>query len=180
MAEFTLERLTIRYSAFEDRIAIAGVSPDGQAVTLWLTQRFCALLMPKLLDWIEQQGSQSSSEPRTQTAILPRAEAESLAFKQVSAQLQKTAASPVQVPAGSQQCLVKTVDVKQRADIIQLAFPLAEGDCAIVPLKSVALSQCLAVFYARYREAAWPMTLWPDWFGQSQQQPSKALNAEMH
>jgi len=180
MAEFALERLTIRYSAFEDRIAIAGISPEGQGVTLWLTQRFCGLLLPKLLGWIEQIDRVEPVRQRPQVAVSTNVEAEKLAFKQVSAQLQKVAASPVQVPAGSQQCLVQTVDVKQRAQIIQLGFPLAGGDVAIIPLKAVALSQCLAVFYARYREAAWPMTLWPDWFSQSQQQPAKALNAEVH
>lgn len=184
--EYLLRRITIAYSALEDRLSLVAALNDDETVTLWLTQRFCAQLLPKLLEWVERQAGNSiaARAPAPKGTAPPphsdSAKAESLAFQQVSAQLQQKRGAAVVAKEGSCQILVTTVDVKFEAGCLRLIFPLDDTRKAIIPFSAKALSQFLGVIFTRYGEASWPVNGWPPWFKQAQLQPSNAYKAELH
>lgn len=184
--EFVLERITITYSAFEDRLSLVAALSDEETVTLWLTQRFCAQLFPKLLEWVERQAGHSTavgaptSKGAAQQAQSDNVKAEKLAFHQVSAQLQQKRGAAVEAKAGGCKVLVTTVDVKFEAGCLRLIFPLSDTRKAVIPFSTKGLAQFLGVIFMRYGEAGWPVNHWPPWFKQAQLQPANAYKAELH
>jgi hypothetical protein len=184
--EYLLERITIAYSAFEDRLSLVAALNDDETVKLWLTQRFCAQLFPKLLEWVERQAGHTiaTAAPASKGAApqpqSDKVKAESLAFHQVSAQLQQKRGATVEAKEGSCEMLVTTVDVKFEAGCLRLIFPLDDTRKAIIPFSTKGLAQFLGVIFMRYGEARWPVNVWPPWFKRAQLQPSNAYKAELH
>lgn len=52
-----LKRITLEYSAHEDRMRLTGARASGEREAIWLTRRLLERLIPVLVDWIEQEGS---------------------------------------------------------------------------------------------------------------------------
>jgi hypothetical protein len=184
--EILLERITIAYSAFEDRLSLVAAIDDDETVTLWLTQRFCAQLLPKLLEWVEKQaGDAIPKGVKASVSTAPQVhrdnlKTENLAFHQVSAQLQQQRGAPVEAKDGSIQELVTTVDVKFEPGRLRLIFPLSDKRKVQIPFSAIGLAQFLGVIFTRYGEAGWPVNTWPAWFKQAQERPSNAVKAELH
>eukprot|EP01036_Dinobryon_divergens_P055429 gene55429-74016_t len=46
-----LQRITTEYIEAEDRVRLSGVSPSGEALSLWVTQRLLSRLLKVILNW---------------------------------------------------------------------------------------------------------------------------------
>lgn len=108
-----LSRVTLSYDVREDRLRLAGETPNGDIVALWLTHRLLIRLLPHLL-WLLEAHSDSgavaaerspqASEPKSTADVLP------------------TADTPVVPEAGSAQFLVLAVDFTEEQGHVVLTF----------------------------------------------------------
>ena len=150
-----LHRLTTEYIKIEDRIRIAGETPSGEALVLWLTNRLLSRLLPHLLGWLERQtGNNSRSE------ILQ-------SFAQQAAMAEFKPQSAVQSQPQSQVCLVHAVDVTISEHNIKLTFKPAIAPTSSEPIilifQALPLRQWLNILLEQWRKAEWPIAIWPEW-----------------
>jgi len=172
MAIVTLERLTLTYSALEDRLQLGASSNQGETLQFWLTQRFCTILAPKLFEWLEKSKHAQGTEEVPCEEILM--------FQQASAQLQQAPTAAIEIIADCPTKLVSTVDIKQEAEHLMLIFPVSENRKAVVAFTATNLSQWLAIIYMRFQEANWPLACWPVWFKNSQHKPVERQQLDLH
>ena len=165
-----LERVTTRYSVAQDRICLAGELPGGSPVVLWLTQRLLRRLLPPLLAWLQEQGGAAY------TVMGSALYADALqGFAQQAARAQLQPQAPVQVPEGSLSCLVEGVDMGRSPEAVRLVFRDAQGVVAAMVLQPQPLRQWLSILFDAWRQAEWPLEVWPDWLRESV--PAKAVSA---
>lgn len=144
----SLQRLTTRYQADEDRLCLTGELPTGHTVPLWLTQRLCLRLLPCLLDWLNAQ----SRELR-----------QALAWQGVAQQAATAALTPSPpVLSDATPALVNAVDVTW-GEAVTLRFRHGETLHATVSLDAEALRQWLGIMHMQWQQAGWPSDLWPAW-----------------
>ena len=176
---YRLERLTLTYSVEEDRLCLAALEQGGQQLVFWLTQRFCRVLIPKLLQWLQAQDA--CQEEINQEGV--RSEAQLLAARQARAEFVQPTVEPVQVEMSGVECrevLLSSVDVGSQEGVLTLLFPVKELEKALVAFNAEQLSQWLAIVHRRSVEASWPLDIWPSWFLLARQQPAKALSTGVH
>lgn len=163
-----LERITTRYSAEQDRIRLAGELPGGEPVVLWLTQRLLRRLLPSLLAWLEEQGGTPNVDAETGAGTARALYSEALqGFAQQAARAQLEPQAPVRVPEGSPACLVQSVDVGRQPGGLYLAFRDTQRAVAAMALQPQPLRQWLNILYDAWRQAGWPLEVWPDWLHES-------------
>jgi len=175
----TLHRITTRYVALEDRIALSGEDAAGEKIILWLTQRLTSLIVAHLCERLESSkgaGEREGDPTGTQELIHE--------FAQQAARGNMTAQPPVAATSDTASALVRDVDItvfEQGERQIRLVFkdadqtPLAELTLATAPLR-----QWLNVVYDAYRAADWPLAIWPDWIREAvpvvAEQPMRPLH----
>lgn len=152
-----LQRITTEYVDAEDRIRLAGeVGGSADAQVLWLTQRLMQRLLPHLLGWLEQQVSAAPVSADQHQALQ--------GFVQQAAKAELQPQAPVQASERSKQWLVTAVDIASSAQRITLTFKGLEPDAQVrLTLADQPLRQWLAIVHERYRQAGWPLDLWPQW-----------------
>jgi hypothetical protein len=158
-----LKRITTEYSAPEDRIRLSGEAADGKTVVFWLTRRLLDRLLPSLIDSLEREVSgRGGSMPTYHLDAVH-------GFAQQAARAQMPRQSRVQVPRTSRQCVVRTAVIAQARDGIVLTLRGEDPDSeARVTLGAQPLRQWLNILHDRYRQATWPLDVWPDWMAAPQ------------
>ena len=147
-----LKRLTTQFVETEDRIRLAGEIDDAQTVALWLTQRLINRLIPHALAWLATQ-----TVTQTRPDVLQ-------GFAQQAAVASLTPQAPVVTPMDYEAWLVMSIDLKKTPEVLQLTFKgRTEAQIARLTLENTALRQWLGIVCGQYRNAQWPMDLWPDW-----------------
>lgn len=152
-----LEKMTLTYAAAEDRMRLAGIAKDGNAITLWLTQRLCDQMV------------------RTLTGCLEKlAEARGALAKDAVLSLQQTAARqnlpslpalpPVTAGPEATQALVRAIEVRQNGKRFVLAFKFGKAARAEIAFGGPGVYHWLWVLNGRYLKAGWALQSWPDWF----------------
>jgi hypothetical protein len=155
----TLQRITTDYSEAEDRIRLTGELPNGDTVTLWLTQRLLNRLIAHLCQWLEQGNVHQH---------LPHADLLQ-AFAQQAAQAALTPEAPVR-SAQQQGELVHSVDISHTSEVLQMTFKGESGNpLAHMSLQALPLRQWLGIVHAQYQKAQWPMEAWPEWVTEANQ-----------
>ena len=185
-----LQRITTEYHRNEDRIALSAVARSADAMAasqaheltepsaaasttatatateaeqscvLWLTQRFLLLLVPHLLDWLDQQSPEMTRNPSKDPEVANLLQV----MAQQSARARLTPEAPVQVSAGSKPWLVEEVDINSvPAQGVRLLFKTKAGDKAGLVLDPQQLRQWLLIVYSQWQQAQWPLQVWPDW-----------------
>lgn len=182
-----LQRVTTSYVDSEDRLRLAGETPQGEAVVLWLTQRLLARLLPIFFQWLEQHQTGTTSESGADGRSLARAAAEQghadwlHSFAQQAAVAGLVAQPPVQTAQARGSQLVHSVDVQgvmaehDDGAVLRLTFKGQQEPSASdalvgaygLTLAPPILRQWVAIVYDQYRAAGWPLDLWPDWVTQS-------------
>jgi hypothetical protein len=180
-----LEKLTVTYSSREDRLCMSAATHGGDTYVFWLTQRFGRVLLPRLIEWVENQGEgllqPNLNERSSQRASLGPINAKQAAKQQAQAQMQQRPSQPVQPAKDSLEQLLHSVDLKQLKQHLLLIIPLKEsGNKVGVQFSQTALSQWLGIVYRAYVEAQWPLEIWPEWFSLAQEKPSELLDAKLH
>lgn len=155
-----LERVTTEYSATEDRVRLSGAVPGGATIVIWLTRRLLEKLLPVLLDTLHREGGEDHRFPPREVAAKPQ--------------------TPVRADESGVRWLARQVDINPSRGGLVLTFRGGEEDQATLGLSMMQLHQWLAILYAAYAKAEWPLTPWPAWFSAQQQMRAAPGSALMH
>lgn len=148
-----LHRVTTEFSPEEDRIRVAGSVADGQPVVVWLTRRMLGLLLPVLLQHLEQQFTGASPEQRDALQE----------FAQQSASEALGASEPVTAGHDAATILARDVDVTRNEGTVTMVFRNAAGVSCCLPFSDENLRQWMQILYRAERAAQWQLTQWPVW-----------------
>lgn len=148
-----LQRVTTEFSPEEDRIRVAGQAEDGQEVVVWLTRRLLGLLLPVLLQHLDQQFATASPEHRD---VLQE-------FAQQSACDALGGAEPVRAGQDAATILARDVDVTRAEDSVLLVFRNAAGAACQLPFTDENLRRWMQILYHAERNANWQLPQWPAW-----------------
>lgn len=173
-----LARVTTRYSAAQDRVALAGALPDGSPVLLWLTQRLLRRMLPPLSAWLEGLNAPQAHTGAGASAVQALYVQALQGFAQEAAQAQLTPQTPVQLAQDAPACLVQTVDVSATPQALRLVFGDAQGAVAAMDLQAQPLRQWLGILYQAWCQADWPTDPWPAWLQPSA--PARLAPAVVH
>lgn len=169
-----LQRITVEYMEFEDRFRLTGEVKAGEddsenpeadesgeveVVTIWLTQRLLNLLLPVLLEWLQQQSPEASKNPSrdAQANEMLQGFAQQAATEQIPQQM------PVQSQADTQSWLVREVDIGSGSEGVKLILKGHNGEQASLSLERDQLRQWLSIVHNGWIKAEWPTTIWPSW-----------------
>lgn len=151
-----LTKVTFVYSELEDRIRMSAMLKVGEPVVFWLTQRLSCRLVRALTGHIE---SSVSSSVLVDMGLL-------LSCQQRDAEWQHEPSEPVNFSAVALRILPDKVDLSFSTEGSALLFPLGDGESALLQMSLVELRQWLAIMYRQFKNAGWPMDVWPGWFTQ--------------
>jgi len=87
-----------------------------------------------------------------------------LSCQQRDAEWQLEPSEPVNLSAVALRILPDKVDLSFSAEGSALLFPLGNGESALLQMSMVELRQWLAIMYRQFKNAGWPMDVWPGWF----------------
>ncbi|WP_404301585.1 hypothetical protein [Alicycliphilus denitrificans] len=177
-----LQRITTAYDPEQDRMRLAGERADGSTLTLWLTQRLLARLLPALWQWLERHDATGTL---VQSAHLPSHRSDALqGFAQQAARAQLPPQPPVTPHERSPQWLVHGIQLSASASGVELRFSGAPGADATAPvgltLAAQPLRQWLSILQQQYHEAEWPMQDWPRWLAEAAGPAVPAARAMLH
>lgn len=145
-----LSRITTRYSETEDRVLVAGSTAEDKVFNAWITQRLMNRLVSKLCQLL------SPSEMDGLSAVLND-------FAQVSAEAAIVPTPPVPLNGDGVDVLVTSIDLQNHSDFVQIVLRAENSVCGLLRLTRRELRQWLSFVRRAYREADWPIQVWPDW-----------------
>ena len=142
--------------------SVAGELPGGQPVVLWMTQRLLLRLLPRMFWWLESHGTPAAL--RVESAA-PALYADAVqGFAQQAALQELVSQSPVHTQAETPQALVESVSVGQSAAHMHFVFSNAGQSLQVgMVLDAQLLRQWLSILGRQWRDAQWPMDVWPLW-----------------
>ena len=162
-----LQRITTEYIDTEDRLRLSGeVGAQATVVVVWLTQRLLNLLIPPLCKWLERQSDVMTGAGNP-TIGLPTDVVQSFAQQAAVAALEQQA--PVRAPVHASMFqsggLVDGVQLLLGDHGVVLRFQLQAqgGDGIQLTLQTQLLRQWLNIVHDQYRQAGWPLDIWPVW-----------------
>jgi hypothetical protein len=152
MAEIV--KFSLAYDAPEDRIAWDLEDADGATTRLWLTQRFCRLMISAVLPLLAKSVAEDAA-PERETTLQ--------AWEQAAAMSDFGRTSGVKVAAESTAGLVSQVQLGPSNDG-GVTFTFGPGnETRVIGTSGPALRQTLAVFYRLHEAAGWMVELFPAW-----------------
>lgn len=160
-----LTRFTTVYEPMQDRLALTGRDAGGHGVTIWLTQRFALRLLPTLFAQLDRSGPAQAVRPNV-SAVAPdalRAQAVQ-AFRQQAARAQQPRLEPVRPhPDSHFELLATEARLGRQGPGLRVLFLGAAGEAAALVLLPLELRQWLDIVHRHWRNAEWPLTIWPAW-----------------
>jgi hypothetical protein len=169
-----LTRLTTEYGPDVDRIRLAGETGPDDAVVMWLTRRLLDRLLPHLLEWLVARGADRAQPGDRGYGELLQGMA------QQSARAALPAQPPVDAARAGRDWLVRSVDISTDASVVRLGFAVPdEGEPITLDFEQQPLRQWLNIVHDRYRQAGWPMDLWPTWMTEAAR-PTEPAGAVLH
>ena len=171
-----LQRITSEYIESEDRIRLTGLNEAELTQSLWLTQRLLLNLLTHFLNWLEQE----TPEVTGRSAIESTAKSALQGIAQQSASQELTEQPAVTPSLDSNTWLVTEVDISSADEAVSLVFKSADGQQAELGFSVQQLRQWLGIIHSLWRQAQWPMALWPDWMDEEQQLESGETNSPLH
>jgi hypothetical protein len=153
-----LTKVTLKYSAIEDRIRMSAQLQGKEPVVFWLTLRLSIRLVRALTGHLE--GSVSSS------GLIDRGFLLTCRLREAEWQLEPS--EPVSHSRASVLVLPEKVDLACSEQNASLLFPLGDGRQAQLQMNFTELRQWLGIVYRQFQTAGWPMEVWPAWFMQTE------------
>jgi hypothetical protein len=167
-----LLRLTTEYVGSEDRIRMAGATPEGAPVVLWLTYRLAVRAVPPMLAWLEKETAPAVAASPAATPVAKRA-LQSFAQQAAVAGLKQQ--PPVAPDASAPAWLVKSIDFTPSRDRLSLVFRGEQDRAASIRFDANSLRQWLGILHGTWSTAGWPSMVWPDWIKRDQSAPQDAV-----
>ena len=166
-----LKKLTAEYIPTEDRIRLSGQISGDRIVTIWLTQRMLALLLPHLFDWLNKNKNDDNKIERSRDDSI-RDIAQSFAQEAAIINLAKQNQTPVRPGVANDHLLVNEIDITAGDVGIKIGF---KSDTSHDELKLIELTmaheplrQWLHIMFAQVRVAGWDLRCWPEWMNNAE------------
>ncbi len=157
-----LKKITARYDAIEDRLALHAEAVDGQQAQLWCTQRLFNRLAKALVSLLDQELGNTAPASRIGSQHLH-------AMEQGAAQAQLAPQTPVSAPVKPPVSgLLGSVDISRRGQRFELVFKSGDQPLAGVTLTATEMRQWLGIVHRLYGQAGWSTEAWPAWFKAAQ------------
>lgn len=173
-----IKKITVKYSAEEDRLCFAVELPNGDALLLWMTARLAVRLVGCL---VGKLAPQASAEPLTRNDPQVVAKQQAIQqWEQSAANLARKPSPAVNVQPTARQLLIRSVDVGDVGQGFGLVFRWAKDDGAQAIFTAVEMRQFLQIIHSLFKEAGWPMEVWPDWYDQQKASPEKPQPMHLH
>lgn len=154
-----LLRITTKYIEIEDRVRMDGISNEGEAISLWFTQRLLIRLAQKGIVFLEKQPLELTKIPVTDE----QSRSDFQSVLQQSAKTETEKESAVLVNKDSQSLLVREIDLQISNDGIVLVFRETQENQAMLVLSLKHVRQWLSILCKLWQQADWPMGIWPNW-----------------
>ncbi len=171
-----LQRITTEYIESEDRIRLTAITDAEETLILWTTQRLLIRLVAHFLGWLEKEApevARSSAIGTGATSAL-----QGMAQQSAVANLQEQSA--VTANSDSAALLVKEIDIKMSEAVVLLVFKCDDGQKAELSFTIQQLRQWLGMIHQLWRQAEWPVSIWPDWMDDNQQPDSVDADSSVH
>lgn len=180
-----MQRVTTRYHLNEDRLSLTGELASGNC-RLWLTARLFRRLLPRLIQWLAEQGAQVPhaeamqrwAQEQAMAGFVPappvvepgRKAAQAKAARAKSALAADVALGGPDSPESSDSdaalrvWLAESVKLQFEPGRVVLTWPGPEGMPTVrLPLGAEALRQWLHILHSQCELAEWPGLAWPAW-----------------
>ena len=172
----SLQRITSEYIESEDRIRLTTISDAEETLILWLTQRLLIRLIAHFLGWLEKEAPEvarsSAIGNETKSAL------QEMAQQSATTELQEQ--SSVTADSDSTALLVKEIDIKMSEEAVLLVFKCDKDQKAELNFTIQQLRQWLGMIQHLWRQAEWPISIWPDWMDEKQQSDLVSADSSLH
>lgn len=173
----TLHKITVSYSAEEDRLKLTAAAGEDQTVIYWITRRMLGVVLTPLFKWLEERASQGLGNIGE---AAQRSKEARLAMAQSKAQAQMQEESPVTAQPDSIEHLLTSVDVRTEANRFLLLFPMQGDQKGLIPFEQESLLQWLNILHRIAQQAQWDLPQWPIWFIEGQSPQAVPANKALH
>ena len=172
----SLQRITSEYIESEDRIRLTTISDAEETLILWLTQRLLIRLIAHFLEWLEKEAPEVARSSvignETKSAL------QEMAQQSAAAKLQEQSA--VTANSDSTASLVKEIDIKMSEEVVLLVFKYDDDRKAELNFTIQQLRQWLGMIHKLWRQAEWPVSIWPDLMDDKLQSDSVSADSSVH
>ena len=172
----TLQRITSEYIESEDRFRLTAISEAEETLILWITQRLLMRLVAHFLGWLEKEAPEVARSSAIDTGA--KSALQGMAQQSAVANLQNQSA--VTATSESAILLVKEIDIKMSEETVLLVFKCDDGQKAELSFTIQQLRQWLGMIHQLWRQAEWPVSVWPDWMDDKQQPDSVDADSSVH
>ena len=172
----TLQRITSEYIESEDRIRLTAISNAEETLILWITQRLLVRLITHFLGWLEKEAP----EVARSSAISNEAKSALQGMAQQSAAVKLQEQSAVTATSDSAALLVKEIDIKMSEEVVLLVFKCHDGQKPELTFTIEQLRQWLGMIRRLWRQAEWPLSIWPEWMDDNQQANPVSSDSSLH
>jgi len=150
-----LKKITLRYVEVEDRVRMSAEhDEDGEPLVLWLTLRFCRMLVKALCRHVEKSPSSQIAFDRDTL----------LSFRQRDAEGQLQPSAPVRVVPDGPMAVPERVSLSFSSEGVVMKFFSGHKALAFMPMSQTELLQWLGLLHRIFKKAGWPLDSWPEWF----------------
>jgi len=156
MVVANLKRLTTEYDQTEDRIRLTGEADNGQPLVIWMTNRLARRVVPKIVDWLDKDGSPAGVPPSVKANALQ-------SFAQEAAVAGLNPQKPVSASADARSWLTRSIDIAATGRNMTLTFHGPPDQSATVRFGETQLRQWLSILHRGWMKAEWSPLVWPSW-----------------
>lgn len=162
-----IQRMSVKYDALQDRIAMDISDPEGSVARLWLTRRGSDAIVGAAAARVEAYAVTQVARTQVPPTAADHLRQSALATRQLTARLTQRRATAVAWRSGSAEYLVTGFAMPPNASHIRLDLLCGADLSARVLLQSAELFQWLAALQRQYQKASWGLEVWPSWFTQT-------------
>ena len=161
-----IKRMSVKYDALQDRIALDVADSAGVVTRLWLTRRGTDQIVGAAAARVEAYAVAQFARAQVPAAAADQLRQSALATRQLTARLTQRSASAVELPPGTPEYLVTGFALPQNPKLVRLDFICQPVFTAGVLLQSAELFQWLGALQRQYQKAGWRSEVWPTWLAQ--------------
>ena len=151
---FIINKITQLYDRVEDRIRIDIENPEGEAISLWMTQLMTNSLAATLIKKFEDVSKEKVKGQLTSGIQ---------SIEQSIAQASFKPTQPVKAVRVKEVFLVHAISMKVTETGYLLSFRWGESGEASLGIKSVQTRQWLTIIHRLTKTAGWNQEVWPAW-----------------
>lgn len=171
-----IKKITVKYSAEEDRLALATQSADGDSLLFWMTNRLAMRVVNALVGKLDP-SPQSVVANKLNPPVKQQAIRE---WEQSAARHAMKPAPEVKIKPAARQLLINSVDINQSNDSFRVIFRWTKEDGARLILSTVEMRQLLQILHQTFKKAGWTMDVWPKWYDLQQSDKEQPRPMVLH